>query len=268
MEKLRDQVVFITGASSGIGAALARRCAAEGAAVALTARRADKLDALANEIRARGGRALALSADVTRDGELEQAVARTREELGRIDVVVANAGFGVSDVLERLTLDDYRRQFETNVFGVLRTVYATLDEVKRTRGTIALIGSVSGHVGLPGTAPYAMSKFAVHGLAASIRPELAEDGVGVVLIAPGFVESDIRKLDRKGEMREGAKDFVPGWLQMPADEAAGEIVDAIVRRERERVITRHGKLAVGLARYAPGLLSRAARLAAKRGRKP
>ncbi len=266
MRKLDDRVVFITGASVGIGAALARRCAAEGAAVALTARRADKLDAIAAEIRARGGKALALAADVTKDGELDAAAARTRAELGRIDVVIANAGFGVPGAFDELTIDDFRRQFETNIFGVLRTIYATLDDVKRTRGTIALIGSVSGHYGLPWVSAYTMSKFAVHGLAESLAADLAKDGVGVVLIAPGFVKTDIRKIDRHGVLREDAEDFAPEWLQMPAEQAADEIIDAIVRRERERVLTRLGKLSVAVARHAPGLFALATRLGTKRVR--
>ncbi len=255
--KLHDQVVFITGASSGIGAALARRAVAEGAAVALTARRLDRLAALEAEIRGSGGEALAIEADVTRDGDLEQAAALARRAFGRIDVVVANAGFGVTGRLERLTLADYRRQMETNVFGVLRTVYATLDDLRTSRGVLVIVGSVSGVLPGPGSSAYTMSKFAVHGLAQSIRAELAAEGIAVVLIAPGFVESEIRKVDNEGTLDEGARDFVPGWLRLPADDAAAEIVAAIAGRERERVITAHGKVAVVLARHAPGLVAAA-----------
>ena len=113
------QVVFITGASSGIGAALAREFARRGADLALAARRTDRLAALAAEITKSGRRALVLACDVTLDSDLEAAVARTREAFGRIDVVVANAGFGVVGSVESLGVDDFRRQFETNVFGVL-----------------------------------------------------------------------------------------------------------------------------------------------------
>src|SRR3954470_9905351 len=114
------QVVFITGASSGIGAALAREFARQGADLVLGARRTDRLDALAAEL-ARGGytgQVLAYACDVTKDGDVERVVAAARAALGgrAMDVVVANAGFGVADRVERLTIDDFRRQFETNVF--------------------------------------------------------------------------------------------------------------------------------------------------------
>ena len=122
------ETVLITGASSGIGAALAREFARQGADLVLLARRTDRLTALAAELERQGRRALALTGDVTVDGDLERAVAETRAKLGRLDVAVANAGFGVVGPVERLTLDDYRRQFETNVFGVLRTVHAALPD--------------------------------------------------------------------------------------------------------------------------------------------
>ncbi|HEX5814554.1 MAG TPA: SDR family NAD(P)-dependent oxidoreductase, partial [Methylomirabilota bacterium] len=147
-----------------MGAALAREFARRGADVVLAARRVDRLDALAQDLERRGRRALAVACDVTRDGDVERAVAAARAAFGRLDVVVANAGFGVVGAVERLTLDDYRRQFETNVFGVLRTVRAALPELKRTAGRLAIVGSVSGHVATPGSSPYAMSKFAVRAL--------------------------------------------------------------------------------------------------------
>ena len=203
MGKLESRAVFITGASSGIGAALARRCAAEGARVALTARRLDRLAALEAEIREGGGEAVAIEADVTRDGDLEQAAAIAREALGGINVVVANAGFGVAGKLERLTLADYRRQMETNLFGVIRTVYATLDDLRRSRGTLVIVGSVSGYLPAPGNSAYTASKFAVHGLAQSLRAELAAEGIAVVLIAPGFVESENPAGRQRGQAPRG-----------------------------------------------------------------
>jgi short-subunit dehydrogenase len=267
--RFSGQVAFITGASSGIGAGLARAFAREGADVALLARRVDRLEALSAELRGVGRRALALACDVTKDGELERATARTRQELGKIDVVVANAGFGVVGALERLSLDDYRRQLETNVFGVLRTIYATLPDLKRSRGRLALMGSVSGHVALPGTSAYAMSKFAVRALAESVAHELAAEGISVILLSPGFVESEIRQVDNRGTWHAEARPTggIKQWLILPTDKAARKMVRAIAARRRERVVTGLGKTAVFLQRHTPWLLGQLVRVGSVRGRR-
>lgn len=255
MRPLKNQAVIITGASSGIGEALAREYAACGARLVLVARRADRIDRLANEIRSGGGSAVAVSGDVTSDGDLERAAEVARREFGGIDVVVANAGFGVNGLVEELKLDDFRRQFETNVIGVLRTFYATLEDLKKSRGSFAIIGSVSGHVATPTTAAYAMSKFAVRALADSLRAEMKRYGVAVTLISPGLIRSDIRITDNQGRVHEGAKDPVPDWIQMPTEKAARKIVRAIQCRRRERILTAHGQVAVWLQRFCPWLVA-------------
>ena len=266
MTKFSGQVVLITGASSGIGAALAREFARQGADLILTARRADRLTALAAEIERGGRRALALTADVTVDGDLERAVGQARAKLGRLDVVVANAGFGVVGPVERLALDDYRRQFETNVFGVLRTVHATLAELKASRGRLVILGSVAGYVATAGSSPYSMSKFAVRGLAEALGYELAPAGVAVTLVSPGFVDSEIRRVDNSGRFQTASKEPVPGWLLMPAPKAARQIVRAVARRRREIVVTGHGKFAVFFQRHAPWLVARVVRAFGVRSR--
>jgi short-subunit dehydrogenase len=267
-QRFAGNAVFITGASSGIGAALAREFAGEGADVALVARRVDRLEALASEIGKTGRRAVVIACDVTRDGDLERAAGQARAALGKLDVVVANAGFGVTGKLETLALDDYRRQLETNVFGVLRTVYATLDDLKKTRGRLVLIGSVSGHVAVPGSSAYSMSKFAVRGLAASLGHELAPYGVAVTLISPGFVESEISQVDNRGVWRPQApRRPIPASLVMATPTAARKIVSAVARRRREVVITGFGKAAVVLQRHAPWLLAAVIRRFGIKGRR-
>ncbi|WP_437579180.1 SDR family oxidoreductase [Sorangium sp. So ce887] len=255
--RLAGQVVLITGASSGIGEALAREVARRGGRVVLAARRTERLEALASEVRASGGEAIAAQCDVTRDGDVERAVEQARVAFGRLDIAIANAGFGVTGRVEDLSLDDFRRQLETNVFGALRTVKAALPELKRSRGGVALIGSASGYVAFPTMGAYTMSKFAVRALAETLRGELHAEGVAVTHIAPGFIESEIRRIDNAGKLRDGAPEPVPRWLVMPTKAAARQIMDAIVARRAEAIVTGHAKLGVSLARHAPGLLNAA-----------
>jgi short-subunit dehydrogenase len=264
---LQGKTVLVTGASSGIGAAVARELALHGANLVLTARRGDRLDALAAELGARV-RVLAVVADVTRDGDLEAAVAAAESTFGGLDIAVANAGFAVTGRLDRLALADHRRQLETNVFGVLRTIYATLPALRRARGGLAIMGSVVGYVPSPGVSAYSMSKFAVRALAEALRDELADDGVAVTLLTPGFVVSDIGRVDNQGMRHEADASRAPAWLRMPTAAAARQIVAAIDTREREAVISAHAKITVFLYRHAPWLVRAAARLSAWRRPRP
>lgn len=251
-EFFRDKVVFITGASSGIGAALARQLGQRGAKLTLTARRLELLEEIAQRIIASGGPApLVMEADVTSNEGLQRVVAESMRHWGRLDVVIANAGFGVVGPLRKLSLDDYRRQFETNVFGVLRTIYAALPEIEKANGAVVIIGSVAGWVATAGSSAYAMSKFALRALANAITPELRRAGVTVTLVSPGFIESNIRRVDNQGTLHRVAKDPVPAWIQMSADRAADHILTAVARGKREVIVTGHGKLLIGLERFAP-----------------
>lgn len=261
----RDTVVVITGASAGIGEALAREYASRGARTVLLARRVERIATLARELGSDRGRSLAIACDVTVDGDIEAAIARTQEAFGRVDVVIANAGFGVDGFLERLTVDDYRRQFETNVFGVLRTAKAAIPSLTDARGSLAVVGSVSGYVVQPGGSAYAMSKFAVRALCDGVRAELAPRGVSVTHIAPGFVVSDIRRTDRQGALHADFTDPVPSWLQMPTEKAARIMADAIDRRAAEVVLTGHGRFGVFMARHAPSVVRAVMGLVARRG---
>ena len=246
--------VWITGASSGIGEALAHEFAKRGARVVLTGRRMDRLQTLAQQINNNGGTALALELDVTLDGQCESVVHQIIQQFGGLDVVIANAGFGVMGNVSRLQLEDYRRQFETNIFGVLRTIQAGIPEVKKTKGSLVLVGSVMGHLSLPGGSPYAMSKFAVRALADSLHGEMRPHGVGVTLISPGFVRSEIHQVDNQGVHHPGASKPLPAWVYMDTDTAARQMVDAILSRRAESIITFHGKVAIFLKQHFDGLV--------------
>ena len=249
--KLKNQRIVITGASSGIGAALAQECVRRGARVALLARRLDRLHELSQSLKSQGGQVLVVACDVTSAESLGAAFARIKAEWDGWDVVVANAGFGVVGTASQLKIQDYERQFDTNVYGVIRTFHASLEELTRVRGVFCAVGSVASYVSSPGSAPYAMSKFAVRAFMESLFFELKSRGVAAVLISPGFVESEIRRVDNQGHFRSDVKDVIPSWLQVPADKAARVIARALERRSREVIVTQHGKIIVWLNRFFP-----------------
>ncbi len=263
----RGKVALITGASSGIGEELSEQLALQGALLTLAARRTELMVRLAQRIAdATGSRPLVIECDVTRDGDVERAVAETVRERGTLDIVFANAGFGVAGLFTRLSVADYRRQFETNLFGVLRTLYAALPEVSRTRGQLVITGSIAGWVATPGTSAYAASKFALRALANSITPELAQLGVALTLISPGFVESNIRRVDNQGRLHAEAPEPLPAWLVMSRRKAARQILGAVARRRREAIISIHGRILIALERLAPSIIRAVGRRMAARGR--
>jgi len=251
--RFKDKVALITGASSGIGAAVARQLAREGASVALLARRAERLEMVRKEIEDAGGASVACVADVTNDASLNAAVSKVVQKYGRLDIVLANAGSGISGPIYKLDVDDFRRQFESNFFGVLNTIYATLPYLKESRGQLGLVGSVAGLIGTPDSSPYNASKFAIVGLAESIYYDLSRWGIAVTLINPGFVKSEIRHINNKGELTN-KPDPIPSWLVMPTEKAADTIVNALYHKKPEVIVTFHGKVFFLLKRFLPGLI--------------
>lgn len=190
---LHDRVAIITGASSGIGHAVARALAGAGAAVVLAARRSERLDELRREIEAEGGRALAHTTDVTRRDDVEALAAAALEAFGRIDILVNNAGVMPLSPLASLRVDDWDTMIDVNVRGVLHGLAAVLPAMlEQGGGHIVNVGSVAGRRPFPGGAVYAATKFAVRALTAGIQLELsAERGVRVTDVQPGVVETEL-----------------------------------------------------------------------------
>ena len=246
-----QSTVLITGASSGIGAALAREFSRRGHRVALLARRLEKLEVLAAEIRAAGGHASVHRGDVTEDGSVGLVIRELAGQGIAPGIVVANAGFGVVGKAQDLTVEDYRRQFDTNVFGVIRTLRETLPALQRTRGRFVIMGSVAGHLSGAGSSAYSMSKFAVRALAESLHGDLRSAGVSCTLISPGFVDSDIRRVDNRGGLHAGVKDPIPSWLRLRTDKAARTMVRGILRGKAEVIVTFHARLLIFFVRHFP-----------------
>lgn len=221
----------------------------------MLARRKERLDKIAKTIDPTGKRILAIESDVTQDGDLEKAVASAKNKFNKIDIAIANAGWSLKGNLEELNLNDYRRQWETNIFGVLRTIYAVLDELKKTQGRLVIISSVKSYIALAGDSAYATSKFALRALCQSLSQELAPDGVSVTHVCPGYVATEIRQVDEQGVFQAEQKEHIPPLLLRSTETTAKQIIKAIARRQPEQVLTSYGKLVVLLQRHVPWLVS-------------
>jgi len=247
-----DKVVWITGAGSGIGRAMALQFASQGAAIAASGRRRDRLDALVEEVQGMGRRALAVPCDVTDDQTLKDAVATIVAELGRLDVAVANAGFAVGGRVANITADEWRRQLDVNVVGAAMTAHHALPELHKTGGRMAFVSSVAGQLAAPGYAAYNASKYAVRAIGQTLAAELAGTGVSATTLYPGFVESEIAQVDNAGAFDGTRPDKRPKNLMWPTDKAARVMVGAITARKREYVFTWHGVFGAWMGRHMPG----------------
>lgn len=187
-----DRTVVITGASSGIGRVAALAFAGRGAVPVLVARRRDRLEALRGEIEGRGGRALAVPCDVSDAAGVEGAAQTIREDLGCPDILVNNAGFAVFNTVLKMSISDIESQMATNYLGTVYLTKAFLpDMVRRGSGHIVNVASVAASFGLPGAAPYCASKSAMLGFSEGLRHELAGTGVGVTVVSPIMVRTEL-----------------------------------------------------------------------------
>ncbi|MHC4391674.1 MAG: SDR family oxidoreductase [Planctomycetota bacterium] len=254
MKRFDGKVAWITGASSGIGREMALEFARRGADLAISARRAERLEELQAKIEGLGRQALSVPCDVTDESAQEAAVAKIVERFGRLDVAVANAGFGVGGRFENLSVDEWRRQLDTNVIGSVITAKKALPELRKTQGRIALVGSILAMVALPSQSAYAASKYAVRALGQSLAMELHGSGVTCTLLHPGFVASELNQVDNQGQFHPDRKDRRPKRFMWATDKAARVMVNAIAARKREYVFTGHGKVGGWVGRHLPGLV--------------
>ena len=245
--------VFITGASSGLGAALAREHAGCGHRLALLARREGRLRELERDCRALGAaEVLVLVGDVGNAGSVAQAVGRALSAWGGLDTVYANAGYSETGPLETLALARWRRQMRVNVEGVLITAQASLPALRESGGRLAVVGSVAGLVSTAHSGAYAASKAALRSLAQILDLESRPDGVSVTHVAPGFFNSEIRLKGPAGRSDPKAREYVPGFLLGDVTQVAKSVKRAVERRQRECVVPGHAKMLWICARWAPG----------------
>ncbi|WP_426486246.1 SDR family NAD(P)-dependent oxidoreductase [Flavobacterium sp. 2] len=254
MTNVQENVVWITGASSGIGKAMAFEWARLGYKVVLSSRRKELLDKVADEIRLSGGEALVIPCDIMEETAIETAVQQIIETWGRMDVVVANAGFGVFGSVEKLTAKDWNRQLQGNVIGLALTIKYALPYLKKNNGRIGLVGSVAAYLPNPNIGAYGASKAAVHSIGLTMQVELMGTGVSCTTLHPGFVASEIARIDNDGVWHPEQPDPRPSNLIWPTDKAAKVMVKAVLKRKRNYVFTGHGKVVVWLQNWFPGIV--------------
>jgi short-subunit dehydrogenase len=263
----RDNVVAITGASDGIGREMALQLADQGAWLALAARDADKLEAAAAECRARGGRAVAIPTDVGVEAQCRRLIDRTVEEYGRIDTLVNNAGVSMWARLDEVTdLAPFETMMRVNYMGSVWCTHAALPHLKRSRGRIVGISSLTGLTGVPTRSGYAASKHAMAGFFDSLRIELADEGVTVTMIYPGFVSTGIRTRAFGPDGKPLVANPVHESEVMTPEECARQTIAAMAARRRGLVMTARAKVGQWIKLVAPRVVDRIARKAIEEGR--
>lgn len=257
-EAYRDQVVIVTGASSGIGRSLALILASQGAKVVLAARRTDLLEQTATECRSLGGEALVIQTDVADEAQCKAMIDKTIDRFGRLDMLVNNAGLAVIARLEDFSdLRLFRHTMDVNFFGAVYSTYHALPHLIQSRGRIVAISSLGGKAPLPYNSQYVASKFAMHGFFHSLRIELARHGVSVTIICPSWVVTGFHEaqMNKDGIPKGPQGRAIYSKKMMTAERCAEITLQAAYRRKRE-VLMGFGYLITWIKLLSPGLLDR------------
>jgi len=202
--KLHDQTAIVTGASSGIGEAIAHELAREGANIVLAARRSDRLEALAAQLEKKhGAKTLVVTTDVTKRDEMERLVQKAKDEFGTIDILVNNAGVMLLSFLKNDHVDEWERMVDVNIKGVLYGIHAVLPSMMEQRhGHIINVSSVAGHEIFPSSTVYSATKYAVRAISQGMEKELSASGIRVTNVSPGAVSTELTEHITDPEVKE------------------------------------------------------------------
>ncbi|MFD2203265.1 SDR family oxidoreductase [Shivajiella indica] len=252
--KLKDKVVIVTGATSGIGEACALVFGKAGAKIVITGRSQEKIENTLQLLHQSGIEALGVVANAGSEEDNRKVVDETLNCFGKIDILINNAGISMRALFEEMDLSVFHKVMETNFWG---TVYATkycLPEILKNKGSIIGVSSINGYRGTPARTAYTASKYAMNGFFESLRTEVMKRGVHILVACPGFTASNIRNnaLTADGSV-QGESPREEGKM-MTALEVAEAILRATIKRKRDLVLTREGKLAVFLNKWIPGLM--------------
>ncbi|MBN1410974.1 MAG: SDR family oxidoreductase [Spirochaetales bacterium] len=263
----KDKVAVITGASSGIGRELSMRLASRGACLVMAARNADKLEEARTACESSGGKAIGAPTDVAERSQCEALIQKAIAACGRIDILVNNAGISMWALFDEVTdLDIFETIMSVNYLGSVYCTYFALPYLKKTKGLIVGVSSLTGKNGVPTRSGYAASKHAMAGFFDTLRIELKSAGVGVTMIYPGFVATEVRQRAFGPDGKPLGGSPVQEGKIMTVGQCVDLILPAMEKRKREVVMTLKGKAGVLLKAIAPGLVDNIARKAIAKGR--
>ena len=248
---MKNKVIIITGASSGIGEACALEFSNQGANLILAARSEEKLKLLCNKINSNNGSSSYIVTDVSVESDCKEMVQFAIEKFGTVDILVNNAGISMRAIFSDIDLEVFEKLMKINFFGAVYCTKYALPYILKNKGSVVGVSSIAGHKGLPGRTAYSASKFALQGFLEALRTENIKKGLHVLIACPGFTASNIRKkaLNAAGEIQSES----PRKEQkmMSAKEVSIHITLAIKKRKNMIVLTKNGKLTVFLNKFFP-----------------
>ena len=247
----KDKVVIVTGASSGIGEATAREFAYNGSKVVLAARSEEKLAAIVNDIKANKGTACFVKTDVAKEDDCRKLVETAVSEYGTVDILINNAGLSMRAVFDDVDLKVLHRLMDVNFWGTVYCTKYALPYLVENRGSIVGVSSVAGFHGLPGRTGYSASKFAIHGFLETIRIENFKRGLHVMIIAPGFTATEIRKHALVADGKEQGESPREEEKLMSPEYVAKWILKGIKKKKRNKLLTWDGRLTALFQRIIP-----------------
>ena len=250
---MKDRVVIITGASSGIGLALAKEFDNKSVKLVLAARSIDKLDYLSKELKSE---VITIKTDVSIEQDCINLIDKTIERFGKIDILINNAGISMRSLLIDTDISVIKKLMSVNFWGTVFCTKYALPHLLKTKGSVVAVSSIAGFKGLPARVGYSSSKFAIHGFLDVLRTENLKTGLHVLLVAPGFTKSNIRNVALTGDGSAQGETPRDEEKMMTSEEVAKHIVNAIAKRKRELILTTQGKLTVLLNKFFPKLMDK------------
>ena len=251
MNIMKDKVVIITGASSGIGEACALAFAKKGAKVVVAARNIEKLTQVAAKLTKIGVEVLTVKCDVSVKEECENLVEQTIAKFGQLDVLINNAGISMRAIFNDMDLEVLEKVMAINFYGAVYCTKYALPHILKTKGSVVGVSSIAGYVGLPARTGYSASKYAMQGFLDALRTENLNTGLHVMVACPGFTASNIRKTALSADGSAQGETPREETKMMTAEEVANHIVNGVEKRKRKLVLTSQGKLVVFLSKFFP-----------------